>query len=182
MPIDRNDLVLAGILSVLVAIFVMGVWLPYRYELSEKTQILSSDEEQLRLALTNLRNSTTYDSGQSDERLSQAEIDLAIPVGSELGSLLTQIGEDLHGTSVTERQLQARAVVLGEDFNRIPLTLQFKATYTAFFNFLQRLELRQRIIRIDRLGVRREVKDTGDSVVVDIELSTFFRPLPEDMS
>lgn len=175
MRIKRDHLILALPIAVLIAVFVAGLWFPHRRALAARQEQVRVRQEQITAERAKTTSSSPPTMDHSDSDLSEAQLELAIPARPELGLLLSQMGEDLNTISVIDQQLQAKAIVDGSDFSRIPMTLHFQGSFNALFSFLQRLESRQRIIRIDRVVVRQDRGGGLETLRVDIDLSTFFR-------
>lgn len=173
--ISRDYLVLVLITATVAAVFVVGLWIPHRRDLASKQQQMQVAQNDLATHLATATKKPTIQAVPSGRTISGKKMEKAIPMGAELGDLLTQMGEDLQNDSVMDQQVKARAVVEGSDFNLVPLTLHFRGSYDALFDFLQQIESHERIIRIDRLNVHRDARNAEDAVVVDIELTAFFR-------
>ncbi len=175
MPIDRNILILSAIVVGLAAGFVVGLWLPHRRTTAAKQQQIRQRQDALAAVNAKAETRSSPQSDRSRAAMSPEKLKLAIPARPDLGLLLSQIGQDLNAVSVTEQQLQAKTIVDGSDFSRVPMTLRFRGSFEALFDFLHRLESRQRVIRIDRVMVRRDGVGNAKMLQVDIDLSTFFR-------
>lgn len=175
MRIKPDQLILVALTAALTLGLVFGLMMPHRNHLAQKRQQLRAGQDQLNVLIQQAKAPQLPEPEVIQDGPTDQQIDLAIPIGSELGPLLTQLGEDLQHPSVVDQQMQARAVITGHDFSRIPLSLRFKGDFEALFQFLQRIESRHRIMRIDRLDVRRDGNKPKRPVTVDIELSTFFR-------
>lgn len=170
MRIDRDNLTLAGLVVALMVGFTVGLWFPHRRAVAAKQQEIDNQQQQFSSILAK----TAPVASRSDHDVPAVDRELAIPPGAQLGPLLAQIGEDLKVGAVSDQQLQAKAIVDGGDFSRIPLVLHFRSTFGVLFEFLGRIESHKRIIRIDRVVVRADGSDPQHPLRVDIELSTFF--------
>ena len=181
MNSDRHWLVLAATTVGLTLAFVLVAWLPQHRTITTRLEQIAAYQERLAAGLKSAP--APANTAQSVNIISDAHLDIAVPTRSDLGTLLSQLGEDLNAASVTDRKLQARAIANSGQFSRIPLTLHFQGSFDALFTFLKRIEARARVIRIDRLVAKRPGDNAPAATLnIDIELSTFFRETPEDAS
>lgn len=182
MRIDRGQVVILLVLGGLMAVFVALFGRPHFQAASDIRVKIRQLEQQLQdiLPASGAEEEATESRPEAD--LTTAEIDIAVPFNSELGALLEKLSGDVAAESVVVRQLEAKSVVEGSDFNRIPITLRFEGSFEALFGLLQRIETTPRIIRVDELDIRGGSPEFDLPLVVDIQLSTFFRTAEENQS
>jgi hypothetical protein len=168
---DRGHLAILLVLVGLVAVFVV-MWLPGHRQRLARSELIEDREATVH------RMRAAIEAGKADtaESPGATEGGVSLPRAPDLGPLLQQLAEDLAAESLEIRQLQARAVVSGVDFNRIPVIVQFAGPYAACLRFLARLEVQERIVRIDRIDIASTSTKPGQPLLVDIELSTFCQP------
>lgn len=179
MRIERGELVVLLVLAGLVMAFTLALWLPDQRDVGGRRRLIAQRET----TLARLRAAEQIDAVTAPAHAADVPaLERALPAKSDLGPLLEELSEDLAASSLLVRQLQARAVVKGRDFDRIPMSLQFTGPYLACLEFLRRVEGYGRIVRVDRIDIAGTSTEAEQPLLVDIELSTFARADPEGSS
>lgn len=177
-PQQKPVAVLAGIVAVLL---VVGATLHITI-VAQRARRVAQLQQQVRHGRESAVMLLSTHEQVAQLRREVVQFERSFPDAIDVGALLERLGEDLASQVVTQQEIQARNVVEGVDFNRIPLTLQFRGSFSALFGFLKRIEAHERIVRIDRITVMRENRSGDGLLNVVIELSTFSRATQEQPS
>ena len=172
MKINRDQLIPALAAIGFTAAFVALLWLPHHAAVAEKREKIALQKQLLDTTLTKAK-ADQIKSQRTDT--TQADFDLAIPLKADLGPLLVQVSGRLDEAAVQDRELKTNTVVEGSDFNRVPMTLHFKGNLLTLFDLLGWIESHKRIIRVDKLTVQNGSADQDDLLLINVEMSTFFR-------
>ncbi len=172
MKINRDQLIPALAAIGFAAAFVALFWLPHHAAVAEKREKIVLQKQQLD---TTLAKAKTDQIKSQRTDTTQADFDLAIPPKADLGPLLVQVSGRLDEASVQDRELKTNTVVEGSDFSRVPMTLHFKGNLLTLFDLLGWIESHKRIIRVDKLTVQNGSADQDDLLLINVEMSTFFR-------
>ncbi len=179
MRVDRGELVVLLILAGLVAAFTLALWLPSQRDVTGRRRLIAQRET----TLAQLRAAGRSDAATDPALAADApSLELALPPKPDLGPLLEVLSEDLAAKSLVVRRLQARAVIEGAEFDRIPMSLRFTGHYRACVEFLRRVEGYPRIIRVDRIDIAGTSTEAEQPLLIDIEFSTFARADKEGSS
>ena len=108
-----------------------------------------------------------------------ADLGKAIPASADLGGLIEQLSAGLEAESIEAPSIQVQTPLSGGSVDRLPIGLQFRAPFDAFFRLLKRLETNQRLMRVDRVVIARSSAAASGDLHITIDLSTFSQTLPE---
>ncbi len=175
MRIDQDQLRTLLVIVALAAIFAGAGWLPQHNKrgaiiqrITAAQTAIASDEPQ----------------SQSLDRL-HGEISLLnasllgtqdrIPSQNEVGSLLRDLSQAMTRQGLDDQQVVAHSVHPGQEFNVVPLTLQFKGGFAGIFGLLREVEAMPRLVRLTRVELTSD-PGKGGEVRASVELCTFFAP------
>ena len=105
-----------------------------------------------------------------------------VPQESDLAPLIKQLSSDLKEQRVQEKEIQTHNAVTGPNYNTIPITLRFAATFPKTYEFLKKVESNRRLIRVEHLAIterqrRGRSEDTEDEPLeIQLRLRAFFSP------
>ncbi|MEX0777601.1 MAG: type 4a pilus biogenesis protein PilO [Phycisphaeraceae bacterium] len=181
MRFERDQVRTLMIFAVLGAVFALGLWLPMHYRGGSLRQRV--EEAQRQIAGDRARAASL---DELDQEIAQLKAALnnspgQVPQTGELANLLRRVSNLMHAQDLKEQQVVTQSVTQGQDFSIIPLSLEFKGTFTQVARFVREVETMERLIRVTRLEVRGVNKEPGGPVSVGVDLCTFFAPdNPED--
>lgn len=167
MVIGRSQqLIIFGVAGAIICIFVIFWYLPLR----KKMRLVK---------LMKAEQVVTIAKGMADaeqvpvlrEQLLQLQIELEdyeskIPDQRDFGSFLSKITELMNEYHLKDQSIEPGEVMAADKFNCIPVSMQCKGRLTQLFNFYDRLQDLDRLVRIEQV---RLVNDTGYNGQVSME-------------
>lgn len=172
MRIERDQLILLGMMAVVAAVFTVAVYLPIRSQQSQSQEQIRAYKTQLGIDLAGSKELPTLEKEVAALREACSGAQRDVPTQSELGDLIKALSGELERQQVRDRETQMRPVMQGADYSVLPVSLQFTASFRSLYSFLNQVESMTRLIRIDRLELTGTPE--GGMLNARIELSTFF--------
>lgn len=173
MRVERDQLILMGVLGAAAAAFTVAVYMPVRSQQSQAREQIQAYRSQLDMDLAGSKELPKLLEQVNSLREACNGAQRDVPTQSELASLLRSLSSELEKQHATDKEVQMRPIIQGADYHVQPVSLRFTASFPAVYGFLKRLESMPRLIRIDRLELTG-TPDKGGSLTARIELSTFF--------
>jgi Tfp pilus assembly protein PilO len=137
----------------------------------------------LRYEIATLRKDITQAPSVEDAKLqlntNTMLLKAALPADGDLTDLLGPLAQDLSELTESDRSLVTGATEKTRDFNRIPLLLTFRSSFSSVFDMLSRVNSYARIVRVRHLVITRSPESDGSIVDVSAKLVTFAR-VPEE--
>lgn len=178
MQISGDQLIKPLILVAVVGAVGAGLWLSQKSRhrgVSDQISVLQAQVGEDQQRAKTLQSLT--------EQVEQIRIEahrFTTSVPDSTVGLFEQLSADLSAQPVLDKEVQAKQVVHGVDFSRVPLVLEFKGTFQDILNFLERIESYDRIVRVDRIDVSSQKH--GEPLSVRLELSAFCNTTQEKPS
>lgn len=188
MRIERDEVQTAAIIAALIAAFVFGLYLPHRKKVAQTEAQITTLQAQLQADPNDTRHLVALVEEVESLKQSLTGAQQYVPPQSELAELLKQLSADLESigseggpSTVTGQETQTRAIANYSNYSVLPVGMRFQTTFASAFNFLERIESMQRLVRIDVLEMswnnqpeRRLYRDVP--LDVRMSLSAFFSP------
>ena len=156
-----QQIAIGSVAGATMCVFVLFWYLPLRKQMSTVKQ---TKAEQV---LTIARGMA--DAGQLPmlkEQLQQMQMELQdyeakIPDHRDFGSFLGRITDLMNEHSLKEQSIEPGEIVEADKFNCIPVSMQCKGRLTQLFNFYERLQALDRLIRIEQIKLSNDVGYNG---------------------
>lgn len=172
MSIAKDQLRVAAIIAVLIAVFIGAGYVPQRWATQRYRDQIAEAKLQLGVDLAGSKELAIL-AAEVDELQRQAgSTSKEVPAESELAELLRGLSGLLQVQGVGDKEVQTRPAVQGVDYSLLPVSLRFSGTFRDTYRFLSEVETMRRLIRVDRLELRQG-RNT-DTLEVRVELGTFF--------
>ncbi|MBI1335681.1 MAG: type 4a pilus biogenesis protein PilO [Phycisphaera sp.] len=174
MRIEKDQFKTLGVLVAMGCVFVFALWMPHHKRMEALRDRVVTAQRQMGVD----RQSTAALVGLAQEVLDLkqqlGESSRFVPEGDDLADLLKQLSNDLESHNVFDREMQTRSAVNYANFSLIPVTLRFRGSFPAVYDFLDKIESMRRVVRVDRVQAEGR-PGKGDGLVdAQIELSAFF--------
>lgn len=171
MKEKQTQLLMLLAVSALVMVTAAGSWLHWRC-VRDRAQLLAAVQAQCNELEAAIQKS------DAQRRLAlltlQAKAyDKALPASSEVASVLEDISQQLHGLGVSERSMVTGNTQRGTVANATPIHVNFRGSFTGVFALLEHLHDSQRLIRVDRLVIQRDMTSTDQQLAVTANLRSF---------
>lgn len=172
LHLDRDNLVMLGILAVVGAAYVAVV---HRWQ--------SRSMEQVQARSAQLRRQLEAESGKAMrvppmvreiEALKQhyGNWDRRLPQRKELAGFLREIGANLESERLSRPAIMPGDPTRGPLYNRLPIKMKFEGDFLALGGFLRRVDGMTRLTRVDELVI--QPKPEGDSLAVEMGMNIYF--------
>lgn len=174
MSIERDQWRTLMVLGVIAGVFTLAFWLPNHLhegrlyaKLAQADASLSGEGHRPEKLAGLVRQ-------VADLQAVTHQSQKYVPQSDELAELLRQLSMELQAQRVVGQEIQTSAIIHGDTYSVIPVTLRFEGSFPAVYGFLQRVESMRRMIRITRLEVDGDVQRVDQPLSVRVELYTFF--------
>ena len=176
MRIESDVIKTTGVLAGAALLFVLIAWLPSRLEAgglqrrlaAAKTELAQGQEAQQQLAV--LRQEVINLENQVNS------YDRQVPDDLQMAELMRQISSALHQHDASDLSARNGEEFRGAQYNIVPLTLQFRASFVDLYLFLEQLESMRRLVRVDKLDLDGDRDDPAAKLDVQLQLSAFYAP------
>lgn len=161
-----QQIMIFGVAGAIICVFVIFWYLPLR----KKMRLVK---------LTKAEQVVTIAKGMADaeqvpilkEQLQKLRIELEdyeskIPDQRDFGAFLSRITELMNEHHLQEQSIEPGEVLAADKFNCIPVSMQCKGRLTQLFNFYDRLQDLDRLVRIEQVKL---MNDAGYSGQVSME-------------
>ena len=176
MSIDKSQWIVAGAVLSLLAVFVLGVWMPENRKLKHHEQRIARAQEEL--------GPDYLEPAMMDQRLNEVEtlrqeLDATtrtVPDRPGLASVLRSLTQAVESQGVTGQVLQVRETRQHPGYAELPLSLEFEDSFAAAYAVLREVESLPRLVRLEALNLR-VVERGADSPPVtqaSLRLSSFY--------
>ncbi len=173
MRIEKDQIRSVIILLAMAAGFYFVGWRPQQAERAELNARVQNTQEQLgvnRQGVSNLSELRRLVEQMSEQALTSHE---AVPTSTELADLLRSLTNELQTQRMIEPEIETEAIIAGEDFNVIPLSLHFRGSFEGLAGFLRKVESLPRLIRIHKLHIDAAPTKPGEPIEVSLQMTTF---------
>ena len=175
MRIEKDQIISGVVLVVLAAVFVFGAWMPMRSKkaaLVARIDRLNQELGPQRAEIANLAGLV------EQEQLLTNELEQAtryVPEDVQLAALLSDLNAQIDALGVQDAKIEQEDMIIGIDYQIIPLSLRLKGKFLPIFDFVRQIESMDRLVRINSLEIALERAPwTPDTLLrVDIQLDTF---------
>lgn len=154
MRIDRDLMIVSGLIGVMSAGFLLGVWLPENRKVTGFQERIAAAEEKLGpnfnqpAALASQRE-------QVDELRDQVDAsDRHIPANPELAELLRSLTEAVKAQRIGDQEFQTQANRDHRHYSEVPVELELRGRFEAAYDVLEQIETMPRLIRVDAMNLR----------------------------
>ena len=175
MNLDRKDIIRASILGAAVLFFVLAIWLPMRTRQSllraQITDIHTTSHTVRPRAdqITGLRR-TVDELGNNIRRTKQH-----ILRDAKLAALFSDLNALIDAYALNDSKIEQLNRIEGPDYNTVPVTLNFTASFEDVFSFIRQVEAMDRLIRITRLQIKLADHSAAPNgtILATIRMDTF---------
>lgn len=173
MPVSREEVRFLAVLGLIVGAFGVGLWLPAHRERAKLQTRIDQARQQLEAQRAN-----------ADEvaRLHQQVVQLSqavsrqphqVPEQEDLDQVLRHLTRALQSSNVREPDLTTRDTRHFAHYSIIPIEVEFQGSFRDAFGVLERIESMPRLIRVDRLELEGQERNTAGPLSVSLQLSAF---------
>lgn len=173
MRIEKDQIRSVIILLALGAAFYFTAFRPQQAERDELTARIARTQEQLGVNRQDVSNLSELRRLVEQMRQQAVNAHEAVPTSTELADLLRSLTTELRNQKMIEPEIETEAIIIGEDFNVIPLTLRFRGSFAGLSGFLRTVETLPRLIRIHHVEIDAEPTQPGLPIEVSLQLATF---------
>ncbi len=168
----RQCWIILGAAVALVAVIVLGVYLPQHRKLGRlRTQrgtlqkALEADQAKAAVVPELLRSLEAM-KGRYER------FDRRLPRNKELGGFLAEIASHLSAANLADPSIEPRNPTAEELYHTLPIGMRCRGSYLELGRFLQRISQMERLTRVHSLSIRKDVKDK--KLNVDMRLNIYF--------
>lgn len=174
MRIERDQIRTLAVVGALTAAFMGLLWLPNHNQKQRLTERIEQAKNQLESdkAVTVMLPALARELSQLKQQLSTSN--KQIPKSDGISELLRQLSGDLQNQQAIDQEIQTQPIVAGADYSVVPVTLSFKGSCPAVFDFVRKVEAGRRLVRITRLSLHNDLSKPTEPLKARIELCTFF--------
>jgi len=106
-----------------------------------------------------------------------ADMNTIVPVSHEVAPVLEKLARDLQSLGVSERSLTTAPAIKQGSITQLPLNVTFRGSFASVFQWLERVNQYDRLVRVERLILRKDTSaaDPSASLSVTARLDTFGR-------
>lgn len=99
----------------------------------------------------------------------------AVPSNREVAPIIETLARDLHAMGVKERSINTEPVTQTGHIIHTPLMVNFRSSFQTVFNWLEQVQQYDRLVRVERLILRREttLNDRDEVLSVSARLIVF---------
>jgi Tfp pilus assembly protein PilO len=170
--LSRDNLVVLGIVVVLVATAVFGVYVPQAAQQEELERAIRMDRTRLEQTEHRIAVVPTMAKRVEAMRTEYKDFDRKLPQRKELGDFLRQINASLAEQDLTNKMIQTGQPAPEGRFQRLPITMQFTGEYLPLVTFLDRMAKTKRLAQVRRLNIDRN--DDGN-LSINLQMNIYFK-------
>jgi len=171
----KDSLAALGILAAMVVAAVLFVYAPQvrqldelRDEITSKKLALQADAERAKVVPQMLRRIQ-----EMKERYNE-RWEKRLPKRKELGAFLREISENLEREDLAGKLIEPGSPKKEELYHTLPILMRFQGSFTAFANFLERLDKMQRLTRIQKVQITADTKQVPALLDVQMRVNIYF--------
>lgn len=176
---DRRSWQTTLVLALAASSLVVGLWYPMNRRHQQVQQQLT--QAQSELAQQTLKTGSPL---QLQQQIRTIKNELGrrgsqVPTQNDVPALLRTLSQLAESQQLGEAQIINRPVLAGDQYQAVPMAIQFKGPFPQAFGMLKDVESMERLLRVTRLDVSRDTSvATGGpaNVNVSLELAAFFAP------
>ena len=169
----RDQIMLAGVLSGILVVFLFAFFLPQTAEIAEAKSELHRVRSGLMRSAEFSRQLSELHERQDKYTAALARLDEKVPAEETLDRFLTSVSRLLAEEKLRAGTLEPQAPVVGQRLREIPLKLACAGPFERLYRFLVRLERLPRIKRINEVTVSSPQNASDGPVRLSIQLSVF---------
>jgi Tfp pilus assembly protein PilO len=170
--LSRDNLVVLGILALLVAVAVFGVYMPQASQAAEYERAIHADQVKIEQTEHQISVVPTMARRVEAMRLEYKDFDRKLPKRKELGDFLRQINASLAEQDLANKMIQTGQPSAEGRFQRLPITMQFSGEYLPLCTFLDRMAKTRRLAQVRQLSITRDEKGKLD---IDLQMNIYFK-------
>ena len=175
MSIDRDQIKPLLILGGLVAVFILGLWMPLHVKTSRVREQIDQVCEQIGLERAGSESLEELIVRIKKLQVAIDRFDRHIPQDPQLASLLSDLSAQVEALEIVNIKMQQHNLIRGADYQVIPVTLSFQGGYESAFRFVDEIESMHRLVRINRVKFTGDGNPTAADRLLNVttELDTF---------
>jgi len=172
--VNRDSLILAGLLVVFVTAAVVFVYLPQQRELrslaaeiATKKRVLSANAQKVSVVPSLSRQVKAMKSRYKD-------FDRRLPRRTELGGFLREISGNLAAERISDQWIEPGTPAREELFHTLPIIMRFSGPYLSLASFLKRVDNMERLTRVQMLKVGTSGDDENRNLTIELQMNIYF--------
>ena len=161
-----QQIAIFGVAGAIICVFVIFWYLPLRRKMSlvkltKAEQVVTiakgmADAEQMPVLMDQLRKL----------RIELEDYESKIPDQRDFGAFLSRITELMNEHNLKEQSIEPGEILAADKFNCIPVSMQCKGRLTQLFNFYDRLQDLDRLVRIEQVKLTNDAGYSGQVSMV----------------
>ena len=172
--LNRDSLILAGVLMVLVSVAIVFVYLPQHREMNSlaaeiatKERVLSANARKVSVVPGLCRQVEAMKSRYKD-------FDRRLPRRTELGGFLREISGNLAAERISDQWIEPGTPAREELFHTLPIIMRFSGPYLSLASFLKRVDEMERLTRVQVLKVGSSRDDEKLNLTIELQMNIYF--------
>jgi len=174
MKIDRDTAKLWGALLGLIALFVVGVLVPFGFRDAKLQSRVDQAREDLGITDVDNAGLSRLNTEVEGLRKQVAGRGQSIPDEQEISLVLKDLSELINAPGVSHQEIITEKAQFYADYNILPVKIQYNAPFATAYDLVKRIETLSRVVRVDHLSITAEPGYPTEPLTITLELSAFF--------
>lgn len=162
-------------LTVLVAAFLIGAFLPERKRVARVRREIAETEQAIRDIPVRLAELELLERQINDRREHLNEAAALVPAETEMHVVLNQVARLAADADLTVTRLEPLPAVPYASYRAVPFRISFSGPFRGIALFLQGLESRPRLVAVEELSLKGEPAGSGDPAQGDVYFVVYAR-------
>jgi Tfp pilus assembly protein PilO len=168
--ITRENWIALGAGVAIVVGFVALVFVPQQGRLQSLRSDITAQKQRLETASQEVAVVPTLMEEIEAMQARYNDFDRQLPRKQDLGEFLGTISETVAQKGLTGQLTEPGNPVRGDLFHTLPINMRFRGDYLSTGSFLKDLQSMERLTRIQRLQIARDVRTEDPNGPLDIEM------------
>jgi len=175
MSIEKDQMLTILAVLTLCILFGLLVWLPEHRNNAGYRDRIDAAQQELGPGFDQPTAMTERDAAVKRLRQRIEEADRYVPAQPEVASLLRSLTKAADTNGVSAQDVKTLTPQHYKQYSVIPAEFEFEGGFKEAYQVIRQIESMPRLMRIDRLSLRRQDdRARGSHVVASIRLTTFF--------
>jgi Tfp pilus assembly protein PilO len=159
---DKQQITICLIAVVTIGGFIIFRYLTLKNKIQAVEQTISAQRLTIAKGVSDREQLPLFEEQLKKLQSELEDYEANIPEKRDLGLFLSRIADLMNQYELREQIIESREEIKGENFSCIPLNIRCKGSLTQMFEFYQRLQGLDRLIRIEQVKFLNDGSFGGD--------------------
>ena len=156
-----QQIAICAIAGAIMCVFVIFWYLPLRKKMGTIRQTKAEQVLTIARGMADVGQLPVLEKQLQEMRIKLEDYEAKIPDQRDFGSFLSRITDLMNKHNLKEQSIEPGDIVEADKFNCIPVSMKCKGRLTQLFNFYDRLQALDRLVRIEQIKLSNDAGYSG---------------------